>query len=112
MMVSPQLIAGIIHFKNSPKWRFKDELSFLGGFRTDFNHNALGDYQLQRVVAEAINWDLYHLSIGIRKTGKRILTTGIEFMLTPKTKTNSFANLNDPNEDNILNGDNVEATVQ
>lgn len=94
------------------KWRFKEELSFLGGFRTDFNHNALGDYQLERVVAEAINWDLYHLSMGIRKTGKRILTTGIEFMFSPKTKTNSFVNLNNPNEDNILNGDNVEATAQ
>lgn len=94
------------------RWQFKENLSFLGGFRTDFNHNALGDFDNQRVVAESINWDLYHISVGIRKTGKKILTTGLEFMFTPKTKTKSFANLNNPDEDNTLVGGHVDATAQ
>jgi len=94
------------------RWQFKENLSFLGGFRTDFNHNALGDYDFQRVVAEAINWDLYHLSFGLRKTGKKILTTGLEFMFSPKTKTRSFVNLSDPDEDNALIGGHVDASAQ
>ena len=94
------------------RWLLKENLFFLGGFRTDFNHNALGDFDYQRVVAEAINWDLYHVSIGIRKTGKKILTTGLEFLFTPKTKTKSFVNLGDPDEDNTLIGGHVDATAQ
>ena len=93
------------------RWRFKDSLSFLGGFRTDFNHNALGDYEYDRVVAESINWDLYLVSVGIRKTGKKILTTGLEFMFTPKTSTRSFVNMSDPDEYNTLIGDHVDATA-
>ncbi len=94
------------------RWLFKDNLSFLGGFRTDFNHNALGDYEYDRVVAESINWDLYHVSVGIRKTGKKILTTGLEFMFTPKTSTRSFVNMSDPDEDDTLIGGHVDATAQ
>jgi len=102
----------VFNFGVGLRWQFKDNLSFLGGFRTDFNHNALGDYDYDKVVAEAIDWDLYHISVGIRKTGKKILTTGLEFMFTPKTKTRSFVNLGEPDEDNTLVGDHVDATAQ
>lgn len=93
------------------RWLWKDNFAFLGGFRTDFYHNALGDFDMQRVVAESIDWDLYHLSLGIRKTGKKIVTAGIEFSFTPKTETDSFINLSDPDE-NTLVGDQVTATAQ
>ena len=102
----------VLNFGVGLRWKFKENLSFLGGFRTDFNHNALGDYDYQKVVAEAIDWDLYHISVGIRKTGKKILTTGLEFMFAPKTKTRSFVNLGEPNEDNTLIGDHVDATAK
>jgi len=102
----------VFNFGVGVRWRYKENLYFLGGFRTDFNHNALGDYDLQRVVAESINWDLYHVSFGIRKTGKKILTTGLEFLFSPKTKTKSFVNLSDPDEDNNLVGGHVNATAQ
>jgi len=94
------------------RWIWKESLSFLGGFRTDFNHNALGDFDMQRVVAESINWDIYYLSLGIRRTTKKILTAGLEFSFSPKTKTNSFVNFSDPDGDNALIGDAVPATAQ
>ncbi len=94
-------------------YKLKDQLSVLSGFRTDFNHNALGDFELERVVAEAIDWNMYHFSIGIRKGGKKALTTGIEFSFSPETKTRAFANLAEPDEDNTLVGDNqIDATAR
>ena len=102
----------VINLGVGVRWLLKENLFFMGGFRTDFNHNALGDYELQRVVAESINWDLYHVSLGIRKTGKKILTTGIEFMFSPKTQTRSFVNMSEPDEDDTLMGDHVAATAQ
>ena len=101
----------VMNFGLGIRYKWNDKLSVLSGFRTDFNHNALGNFEMGRVVAESVNWDIYHFSLGVRKEGKKALTTGVEFSFAPETKTNAFVNLSDPDENNTLLGDNQIGTT-
>lgn len=95
---------GVINLAVGARWKAKENILILAGFRTDFNSLKNFDYgnyaDLNQLVTEVV--DMYHFSFGTSlNILKNVVNAGITYSLGQQKNQLQLLNLSDPVEYNV-----------
>jgi len=97
------------------RWRVKQDLLLMAGFRTDFNYRKNYDYNpyAQNKSMKGMYLDLYHLTSGLswRIKGQDLMT-GLQYTVGREKNQEQFINLSDPVEFNTTEMGPLQGTRQ
>ncbi len=96
-------------------WYAKDNLKFLGGFRTDFNYQNKVDYHKYSEYNKfkQIDLDIYHVTGGVQLTIKgQDLLVGLQYSVGLKRDQPQIINFSDPVEYNTVEHAALQGTRQ